>query len=105
MKRSKFTDSQIIVVADVIGSGSEQSMLIPMVGQAQDYLALQTIISADAVFFKDANVQALCDRGESFHSTSKNQSHNAVAIVLFGAQHRKNSAEPLKSGLSKPSLV
>jgi transposase len=55
--------SQIIVAADVVGSGAEQSMLIPMVDQASEYLQPTTLITADAGYFSDVNVQALCDRG------------------------------------------
>lgn len=55
--------SQIIVAADVIGSGSEQSMLMPMVDLAKPYLEAHTMITADAGYFSDANVQALHDRG------------------------------------------
>jgi hypothetical protein len=55
-------DSQIIVAADVIGSGAEQSMLIPMIDQASSYLEPTTLITADAGYFSDANVKALCER-------------------------------------------
>jgi transposase len=55
-------DSQIIVAADVIGSGAEQSMLIPMIDQASPYLEPTTMITADAGYFSDANVKALCER-------------------------------------------
>jgi transposase len=55
-------DSQIIVAADVIGSGAEQSMLIPMIDQASPYLQPTTLITADAGYFSDANVKALCER-------------------------------------------
>jgi transposase len=56
------SDSQIIVAADVIGSGAEQSMLIPMIDQASPYLQPTTLITADAGYFSDANVKALCER-------------------------------------------
>jgi transposase len=55
-------DSQIIVAADVIGSGAEQSMLIPIIDQASPYLQPTTLITADAGYFSDANVKALCER-------------------------------------------
>ena len=45
---------QIIVAADVIGSGSEQSMLLPMVEFSQP--AAHTVITADAGYFRDANL-------------------------------------------------
>lgn len=50
---------QIIVAADVIGSGSEQAMLLPMMAQSQAYATPQTLITADAGYHSDANVAYL----------------------------------------------
>ena len=50
---------QIIVAADVIGSGSEQAMLLPMIEQAKPYRQAHTLITADAGYHSDANVAAL----------------------------------------------
>jgi transposase len=52
---------QIIVAADVIGSGSEQAMLLPMIEQSQPYREDHTLITADAGYHSDANVQHLKD--------------------------------------------
>jgi transposase len=52
---------QIIVAADVIGSGSEQAMLLPMIEQAAPYRAPHTLVTADAGYHSDANVQHLLD--------------------------------------------
>ncbi|MBK9574299.1 MAG: IS1182 family transposase [Rhodoferax sp.] len=52
---------QIIVAADVIGSGSEQAMLLPMIAQSQPYRAEHTLITADAGYHSDANVGHLKD--------------------------------------------
>ena len=52
---------QIIVAADVIGSGSEQAMLLPMMEQAAPYRAPDTLVTADAGYHSDANVQHLKD--------------------------------------------
>jgi IS5 family transposase len=52
---------QIIVAADVIGSGSEQAMLLPMIEQSQAYREARTLITADAGYHSDANVQHLKD--------------------------------------------
>jgi transposase len=52
---------QIIVAAEVIGSGSEQSMLPPMVEQSQP--AAHTVITADAGYFSDANLNQLMAQG------------------------------------------
>lgn len=50
---------QIIVAADVIGSGSEQAMLLPMIAQSQPYREAHTLITADAGYHSDANVRHL----------------------------------------------
>jgi hypothetical protein len=46
---------QVIVAADVIGSGSEQAMLLPMIEQAQ-VTERHTLITADAGYHSDANM-------------------------------------------------
>ena len=53
---------QVIVAADVIGSGSEQAMLLPMIEQAALRQA-HTLITADAGYFSDDNIKALHDQG------------------------------------------
>ena len=57
------SQSQVIVAADVIGSGSEQAMLLPMVEQARAVGTDQTLITADAGYHSHANVKALHDQG------------------------------------------
>jgi len=52
---------QIIVAADVIGSGSEQAMLLPMIEQSRPYRDDNTLITADAGYHSDANIQHLKD--------------------------------------------
>jgi transposase len=52
---------QLIVAADVIGSGSEQSMLLPMIDKASLREA-HTLITADAGYYNDANIRCLHDR-------------------------------------------
>lgn len=54
---------QIIVAADVIGSGSEQSMLLSMVEQASAYAQSHTLHTADAGYHSDQNIWTLHDRG------------------------------------------
>ncbi len=54
---------QVIVAAEVIGSGSEQTMLLPMIDKAAEVLQPHTLITADAGYHSDANIQALHDRG------------------------------------------
>lgn len=54
---------QIIVAAEVIGSGSEQAMLLPMIDKSQPVRGTDTLITADAGYHSDANVGALQAQG------------------------------------------
>lgn len=54
---------QVIVAAQAHGSGSEQSMLLPMVGRTDAVRTAQTIITADAGYHSEANLHALHDAG------------------------------------------
>ena len=56
------SQNQVIVAADVIGSGSEQAMLLPMIEQATLREA-HTLITADAGYHSDANMRALHEQG------------------------------------------
>jgi transposase len=52
---------QVIVAADVIGSGSEQAMLLPMIEQSKPYREDHTLITADAGYHSDVNIKQLKD--------------------------------------------
>jgi transposase len=54
-------EAQIIVAAQAHGSGSEQSVLLPMVKKTEALRTTQTIITADAGYHSEANLQALHD--------------------------------------------
>ena len=54
---------QVIVAADVTGSGSEQAMLVPMIEQAGELRAAHTVITADAGYHSDSNLAELQRRG------------------------------------------
>ena len=56
-------EHQIVVAAEVIGSGSEQSMLLPMIEAAGDLRDDNTLITADAGYYSDENIRALHDAG------------------------------------------
>jgi transposase len=56
-------EAQIIVAAQAHGSGSEQSVLLPMVKKTEALRTDQTIITADAGYHSEANLQALYDAG------------------------------------------
>ena len=53
---------QVIVAAEVLGSGSEQAALIPMVEKAQPFANDQTLFTADAGYHSEANLKALQDK-------------------------------------------
>jgi transposase len=53
---------QVIVAADVSGSGSEQSMLLPMVEQTAPLRQAHTLITADAGYHSNENLAALCEQ-------------------------------------------
>ena len=54
---------QVIVAAEVIGSGSEQEMLLPMIDKSAPVREAHTLITADAGYHSDANVRSLLERG------------------------------------------
>lgn len=54
---------QIILAAEVIGSGSEQTMLLPMIQQTAPYRQEHTLVTADAGYHSDANVTQLMEQG------------------------------------------
>ena len=56
-------EAQIIVAAQAHGSGSEQNVLLPMVKRTEALRTEQTIITADAGYHSEANLQALYDAG------------------------------------------
>jgi transposase len=56
-------DNQIIVAAEVIGSGSEQSMLLPMIDKTAGLREAHTLITAEAGYYSDENVRSLHDQG------------------------------------------
>jgi transposase len=53
--------NQVIVAADVTGSGSEQAMLLPMIEQASPFRTPQTLVTADAGYHSDANMRHLME--------------------------------------------
>jgi len=57
------SQAQIIVAAQTHGSGSEQSVLLPMVEKTDALRTEQTIITADAGYHSEANLQGLHDAG------------------------------------------
>jgi len=56
---------QIILAAEVVGSGSEQTMLLPMIQKTAPYRQEHTLITADAGYHSDANIAQLKEQGIS----------------------------------------
>jgi transposase/Skp family chaperone for outer membrane proteins len=92
---------QVIIAADVVGSGSEQAMLTPMIEQAKPWSDSDTLVTADAGYHSDANVQQLHDsntpaliadgqmrkRDERFEGRDKHKARPEAAIQR-GCQRR-----------------
>ena len=55
--------AQVIVAAQAHGSGSEQSVLLPMIRQTDKLRTGQTMFTADAGYHSEANLQQLCEAG------------------------------------------
>jgi transposase len=53
--------AQIIVAAQAHGSGSEQSVLLPMIRSTDSLRTGQTVITADAGYHSEANLEQLCE--------------------------------------------
>ena len=68
---------QVIVAADVIGSGSEQAMLLPMIEQASPYSTADTLITADAGYHSDANIEHL-------------KNHNIPAMIADNQMRKRD---------------
>jgi hypothetical protein len=57
------SQAQVIVAAQAHGSGSEQSVLLPVVRQTDPLRTGETMITADAGYHSEANLQQLCEAG------------------------------------------
>ena len=56
---------QVILAADVTGSGSGQSMLVPLIEQTAAYREAYTLVTADAGYHSDANAAKLMQQAIS----------------------------------------
>jgi Transposase DDE domain len=94
--------NQIIVAADITGSGSEQAMLLPMIDKAS-LRDDNTLITADAGYYSDDNIAALHDKNipaliadnamRQRDERIDNAHHKAKGEVLYD---KRASAQPIK---------
>jgi transposase len=104
---------QVIVAVDVIGSGSEQAALLPMVARAKPMGSKQTIFTADAVYHSADNLAALYanqtpamiadnqmrNRDERLAGQDK---HRVKPEVVFNKKQAKKDRDNPKSTLFGP---
>jgi transposase len=98
--------NQVIVAADVAGSGSEQASLLPMVQASKPFATQTTVITADAGYHNQANLEKLQEqstpamiadnemrkRDERFRDQGK---HKAKADPLYDKGAAKEEAPKL----------
>lgn len=84
---------QVIVAADVVGSGSEQAMLLPMIGQAQALADEHTIMTADAGFHSHENMRAL--QQKAIPALVADGQMRKRDDRLAGQQHHRAKGDPL----------
>jgi len=94
---------QVIVAADLIGSGSEQSMLLPMIDKTRGLRGDNTLITADAGYYSDENIRALHDKSipaliadngmRQRDERIDNAHHRAKGEVLYD---KSASVQPIK---------
>jgi transposase len=99
------TSCQVIVAAEVTGSGSEQSMLLPMIERTAGVRAAHTAITADAGYHSDANLAQLRERG--IPALVADGQMRKRDERLAGQQRHKGKPDPLhdKSAAAGPQVV
>jgi transposase len=104
---------QVIVAVDVLGSGSEQAALLPMVARAKPMALANTIFTADAGYHNTENLEALCasqtpamiadsqmrNRDERLSGQAK---HRAKPEVVFDKMQAKKDRDDPKDKLFGP---
>jgi transposase len=84
---------QVIVAADVAGSGSEQTMLLPMIEQTDGVRAAYTIITADAGYHSKENIEALQEAGVAAMVADGQMRKRDERLA--GQAHHKAKPDPL----------
>ncbi len=78
---------QVIVAVDVLGSGSEQAALLPMVERAKPIGLANTVFTADAGYHNTENLEALC-AAQTPAMIADNQMRNRDERLVDQAKHR-----------------
>jgi transposase len=84
---------QVIVAADVLGSGSEQAALLPVVALAKPYATSATVITADAGYHSNDNVAAL--QAQNIPAMIADNGMRARDERLIGQAKYKGKPDPL----------
>jgi transposase len=93
---------QIIVAAEVTGSGSEQAMLLPMIERVAPVREPHALITADAGYHSDANIAALHAQGiaamvaDNGMRQRDERIDNAHHKAKGDALHDKGAVKPIK---------
>jgi transposase len=90
---------QVIVAADVTGSGSEQAMLLPMIEQAAAFATERTVMTADAGYHSETNLDELQRR--RIPAMIADGQMRKRDERLAGQERHKAKADPLHDKNSK----
>lgn len=91
---------QVIVDAQAHGTGSEQALLLPAVQAARPHMAAHTVITADAGYHSEANLQALAELGVAA-VIADNQRRQRDPRLADQAKHRQQP-DPLHDKTARP---
>jgi hypothetical protein len=91
---------QVIVDAQAHGTGSEQALLLPAVQAARPHMAAHTVITADAGYHSEANLQALAELGVAA-VIADNQRRQRDPRLADQAKHRQQP-DPLHDKTAQP---
>lgn len=91
---------QVIVEAQAHGTGSEQALLLPAVQAARPHMAAHTVITADAGYHSQANLQALAEQGVAA-VIADNQRRQRDPRLTDQAKHRQQP-DPLHDKTAQP---
>lgn len=97
---------QITVAVQAHGSGSEQSLLLPMIEHAMPYASQQAVMTADAGYHSEVNLKQLYERGIAallqqgagpLHLARADEGRHAMEAVLPSSQYRAAGASRVRA--------